>query len=130
MKKHTFLFAGILFLFVLGMTGLAAAQDSSRKDDGGARVQGRAGDHSFDVQVQGGESRRDSRPPRESPAIDNGRPGPQGRQGEPGPQGPAGPAGPSGGTVLGMDSTVALFVGLAVFAVVIVGIVAASRGRE
>lgn len=130
MKKHTFLFAGILFLFVLGVTGLAAAQDSPRKDDGGARVQGRAGDHSFDAQIQGGESRRDSRPPRESPAIDNGRPGPQGRQGEPGPQGPAGPAGPSGGTVLGMDSTVALFVGLAVFSLVIVGIVAASRGRD
>jgi len=127
MKKHKFLFAGILFLFMLGVTGLAAAQDSPRKDDGGARVQGKAGDHSFDVQVQGGESRRDSRPSRESPAVDNSRPGPQGRQGEPGPQGPAGP---SGGTVLGMDSTVALFVGLAVFAVVIVGIVAASRGRE
>ena len=61
MKKHTFLFAGILFLFVLGVTGLAAAQDSPRKDDGGARVQGRAGDHSFDVQVQGGESRREDR---------------------------------------------------------------------
>ena len=130
MKKHKFLFAGILFLFMLGVTGLAAAQDSPRKDDGGARVQGKAGDHSFDVQVQGGESRRDSRPSRESPAVDNSRPGPQGRQGEPGPQGPAGPAGPSGGTVLGMDSTVALFIGLAGFAVVIVGIVAASRGRE
>ena len=115
---------------MLGVTGLAAAQDSPRKDDGGARVQGKAGDHSFDVQVQGGESRRDSRPSRESPVVDNGRPGSQGRPGEPGPQGPAGPAGPSGGTVLGMDSTVALFVGLAVFAVVIVGIVAASRGRE
>jgi len=127
MKKHKFLFAGILFLFMLGVTGLAAAQDSPRKDDGGARVQGKAGDHSFDVQVQGGESRRDSRPSRESPVVDNSRPGPQGGQGEPGPQGPAGP---SGGTVLGMDSTVALFVGLAVFAVVIVGIVAASRGRE
>jgi len=130
MKKHKYLFAGILFLFVLGVSGLAAAQDSPRKDDGGTRVQGRAGDHSFDVQVQGGEARRDASPSRESPAIDNSRPGPQGRQGEPGPQGPAGPAGPSGGTVLGMDSTVALFVGLAVFAVVIVGIVAASRGRD
>jgi len=130
MKKHKFLFVGILFLFILGVTGLAAAQDSPRKDDGGARVQGRAGDRSFDVKVQGGESRRDSTPSRESPAIDNGRPGPQGRQGEPGPQGPAGPSGPSGGTVLGMDSTVALFVGLAVFALVIVGIVAASRGRD
>ena len=130
MKKHKFLFAGILFLFMLGVTGLAGAQDSPRKDDGGARVQRRAGDRSFDVQVQGGESRRDSTPSRESPAIDNSRPGPQGRQGEPGPQGPAGPAGPSRGTVLGMDSTVALFVGLAVFAVVIVGIVAASRGRD
>ena len=130
MKKHKYLFAGILFLFVLGIAGLAAAQDSPRKDDGGARVQGRAGDHSFDVQVQGGESRREARPPRESPAIDNGRPAAQGRQGEPGPQGPAGPAGPSGGTVLGMDSTVTLFVGLAVFAIVIVGIVAASRGSE
>ena len=130
MKKHKYFFAGILFLFVLGVSGLAAAQDSPRKDDGGTRVQGRAGDRSFDVQVQGGESRRDASPSRESPAIDNSRPGPQGRQGEPGPQGPAGPAGPSGGTVLGMDSTVALFVGLAVFAVVIVGIVAASRGRD
>ncbi len=129
MKKPKYFFAGILFLFALGVTGLAAAQDAPRKDDGGARVQGKAGDHSFDVQVQGGESRRDARPPREAP-IDNGRPGPQGRQGEPGPQGPAGPAGPSGGTVLGMDSTVALFVGLAIFAVVIVGIVAASRGRD
>jgi len=129
MKKPKYFFAGILFLFTLGVTGLAAAQDAPRKDDGGARVQGKAGDHSFDVQVQGGESRRDARPPREAP-IDNGRPGPQGRQGEPGPQGPAGPAGPSGGTVLGMDSTVALFVGLAIFAVVIVGIVAASRGRD
>jgi hypothetical protein len=77
MKKHKFLFAGILFLFMLGVTGLAAAQDSPRKDDGGARVQGKAGDHSFDVQVQGGESRRDSRPSRESP-VDNSRPGPQG----------------------------------------------------
>ena len=81
MKKHKYFFAGILFLFVLGVTGLAAAQDSPRKDDGGARVQGKAGDHSFDVQVQGGESRRDARPPREAP-IDNARPGPQGRQGE------------------------------------------------
>jgi len=130
MKKHKYFFAGILFLFVLGVTGLAAAQDSPRKDDGGARIQGKAGDRSFDVQVQGGESRRDARPSRESPALDNSKPAPQGRQGEPGPQGPAGPAGPSGGTVLGMDSTVALFVGLAIFAVVIVGIVAASRGGD
>ena len=130
MKRHKYFFAGILFLFVLGVTGLAAAQDTPRKDDGGARFQGKAGERSFDVQVQGGESRRDASPTRESPAIDNSRPGTQGRQGEPGPQGPAGPAGPSGAAVLGMDSTVALFVGLAVFAVVIVGIVAASRGRD
>jgi hypothetical protein len=32
--------------------------------------------------------------------------------------------------VLGMDPTIALLVGLAVLAVVIVAIVAASRGRE
>jgi len=130
MKKHKYLFAAILFLFAFGLASVAAAQDSPQKNEGGARIQGKAGDNNFDVKVQGGESRRDGQSGREAPAGDRGMPGPQGRPGETGPQGPAGPSGPSGGNVLGMDSTVALLVGLGVLAVVIVGIVAASRGRD
>jgi len=56
-----------------------------------------------------------------------GREGPVGQPGQPGPQGPAGP---SGGTVLGLDPTIAMLVGLGVLAVVIVAIVAASRSRD
>src|SRR5690349_8378988 len=102
MQKQKYLFSGILFLLVLLATSLAVAQSSPQKDEGGARIQGRAGDHNFDVQVQGGESRREASPPREAPDNEKARPGPQGPQGPQGTPGPQGPAGPSGGTVLGM----------------------------
>ena len=128
MKNHKYLLAAILFLFTLGIAGVAAAQSASQKDEGGARVQGKAGDNNFDIKVQGGESRRNAEPAREGPSGDRGPRGPEGRPGQPGPQGPAGPSG--GGTVLGMDANVALIVGLGVLAVVIVAIVAASRSRD
>lgn len=128
MKNHKYLLAAILFLFTLGIAGVAAAQSAPQKDEGGARVQGKAGDNNFDIKVQGGESRRNAEPAREGPSGDRGPRGPEGRPGQPGPQGPAGPSG--GGTVLGMDANVALIVGLGVLAVVIVAIVAASRSRD
>lgn len=128
MKNHKYLLVAILFLFTLGIAGVAAAQSSPQKDEGGARIQGKAGDNNFDIKVQGGESRRDAAPAREGPSGDRGPRGPEGRPGQPGPQGPAGPSG--GSTVLGMDANVALMVGLGVLAVVIVAIVAASRSRD
>ena len=128
MKNPKYLLVAILFLFTLGIAGVAAAQSSPQKDEGGARIQGKAGDNNFDIKVQGGESRRDAAPAREG---DRGPRGPEGRPGQPGPQGPAGPAGSSGGnSVLGMDANVAVIVGLGVLAVVIVAIVAASRSRD
>jgi hypothetical protein len=65
MKNHKYLLAAILFLFTLGIAGVAAAQSSPQKDEGGARIQGKAGDNNFDIKVQGGESRRDAAPARE-----------------------------------------------------------------
>jgi hypothetical protein len=126
MKKYL---AVILLLSItLGVSTLAAAQDSPQKSEGKATVQGRAGDSNFDVQIQGGKDGQGQRGTQRSEG-ERGMPGPQGPSGAPGPQGPAGPAGPSGGgTFLGMDPTVALFLGLGVFAVVIIAIVAASRG--
>ncbi|HYY25614.1 MAG TPA: hypothetical protein VE689_09000 [Candidatus Udaeobacter sp.] len=125
MKKY---FVGILLVSImLGVSGVAAAQDSPQKNEGKATVQGRAGDSNFDVQIQGKEGQGQRGTQRSE--GERGTPGPQGPSGAPGPQGPAGPAGPSGGgTFLGMDPTVALFIGLGVFAVVIIAIVAASRG--
>lgn len=123
MKNQRYLLGAFLFFIALGFAHVVGAQDSPRKDEGKATVEGKAGDTNFDIRVQGGEK-------------DRARPGPEGREGIPGPAGPAGqpgpqgPAGPSGGEVLGMDPTIALLVGLGVLAVVIVAIVAASRGRE
>ena len=105
------------------------AQDAPRKNEG-ARIEGKAGDTNFDVQVQGRESQQNRAQERRGPEGDRGVPGPQGPAGAPGAPGPAGPSGPSGGAVLGMDPTIALLVGLGVLAVVIVAIVAASRGRD
>jgi hypothetical protein len=122
MKK----FASILcFILALGITSLAAAQDSPRRDDGSATIKGKSGEGSVDIRVQGqrgDQSDRSTQSPRETqnPVV---VPGPQG---QPGPQGPAGPSG--GTTILGMDPTIALLVGLGVLAVVIVAIVASSRG--
>lgn len=124
MKRQRYLLTAILFLFALGFAHVVGAQDSPRKDEGKATIEGKAGDTNFDIRVQGGEREDRARPGREGR---EGTPGPSGPAGQPGPQGPAGP---SGGQVLGMDPTIALLVGLGVLAVVIVAIVAASRGRE
>ena len=123
MKKQCYLLGIFLLFFTLGYVHLADAQE---KNEGKATIEGKAGDTNFDIRVQGRDADRD-RPGREGR---EGLPGPSGPAGQPGPQGPSGPAGPSGGQVLGMDPTIALLVGLGVLAVVIIAIVAASRGRE
>ena len=125
MKKHGYLVSALLLFFALGFASIAIAQDAPQKSEGKATIEGKAGDTNFDIRVQGGE--KNASPAREGR---EGAPGPSGPAGQPGPQGPAGPSGPSGGQVLGMDPTIALLVGLGVLAVVIVAIVAASRGRE
>ena len=125
MKYQRYLLGVFLLFFALGYAHVAGAQDT-QKNEGKATIEGKAGDTNFDIRVQGRDADRD-RPARPGP---EGAPGPSGPAGEPGPRGPAGPSGPSGGQVLGMDPTIALLVGLGVLAVVIVAIVAASRGRE
>src|SRR5918992_1274150 len=107
----------VLSMFVISASAASyvSAQDSQRKNEG-AKVEGRAGDTNFDVRIQGDKENR-SRVP---------QPG-EGERGAPGPQGPSGPAGSPSSGFLGMDSTVALFVGLGVFAIVVIAIVAASR---
>jgi hypothetical protein len=129
MKNSRYLIAAILFFFALGFATLAAAQDTPQKSEGKATIEGKAGDRGFDLRVQGREGKEGARGPEGTPGMP-GREGPAGQPGQPGPQGPAGPSGPSGGTVMGMDPMIALLVGLGVLAVVIVAIVAASRGRE
>ena len=108
----------VLFVMLtLQFASAAFAQESQKRNEGGsATIQGRAGEGGVDIRVQGQRGDQGSRGP-------SGMPGPQGA---PGPQGPAGPSG--GTTVLGMDPTIALLVGLGVLAVVIVAIVAATRG--
>jgi hypothetical protein len=129
MKNDRYLTAAILFFFALGFATLAAAQDTPQKSEGKVTVEGKGGDTSFDLRVQGGAEKQ-GRQEQGRQESDKATPAPQGPAGQPGPQGPAGPSGPSGGTVLGMDPMIALLVGLGVLAVVIVAIVAASRGRE
>jgi hypothetical protein len=126
MKNHRYLVAAFLFFVALGFAHIAGAQDAPQKSEGKATIEGKAGDTNFDIRVQG----RDAEKSRPGPEGREGAPGPSGPAGAPGPQGPAGPSGPSGGQVLGMDPTIALLVGLGVLAVVIIAIVAASRGRE
>ena len=127
MKNQRYVLSAILFFFVVGFAGLTGAQESPQKNEGKAEVEGKAGDTNFDIRVQGERREDRTRPEKEGRP---GTPGPAGPAGEHGAQGPAGPAGPAGGQVLGMDPTVALLVGLGVLAVVIVAIVAASRGRD
>jgi hypothetical protein len=124
MRKYVI--AALVLFFTLGVAKLAAAQDSPRQEPGkapGQAVEPRSGDTNVDIQVRKGEEGRSG------PQGPEGRPGPEGA---PGPRGPAGAPGAPGGTILGMDSNVALLVGLAILAVVIVAIVAASGrgGRE
>lgn len=127
MKNQRYVLSALLFFFVVGFACFTGAQDSPQKNEGKAEVEGKAGDTNFDIRVQGEKREDRTRPEKEGRP---GTPGPAGPAGEPGAQGPVGPAGPSGGQVLGMDPTVALLVGLGVLAVVIVAIVAASRGRD
>ena len=128
MKKYLM---AVLSLLVMSASGVSyvSAQDSQRKNEGakneGAKIEGRAGDTNFDVRIQGDKENR-SRVPQPGEG-ERGAPGPQGPAGASGPQGPSGPAGSSSSGFLGMDPTVALFVGLGVFAIVVVAIVAASR---
>jgi hypothetical protein len=124
MKNRKYLISALLFFFALGFASLVAAQDSPQKNEGKVTIEGKGGDTNFDLRVQGGAEKQGRQ------ESDRAMPAPQGPAGQPGPQGPAGPSGPSGGTVLGMDPMIALLVGLGVLAVVIVAIVAASRGRE
>ena len=120
--------AGILCLMLtLGIVSIAAAQDSPGQKEGSAASQKKSGGANVDIRIQGekgNQTERGTQPSRESqgPAV---VPGPQG---QPGPQGPAGPSG--GTTVLGMDPTMALLVGLGILAVVIVAIVAAARSGQ
>ena len=127
MKKKSYLMTAFLFVLALGFAQVVGGQDAPQKSEGKATIEGKSGDTNFDIRVQGGEKGDRGLPGGEGR---EGATGPMGPAGQPGPQGPAGPSGPSGGEVLGMDPTVALLVGLGVLAVVIVAIVAASRGRE
>lgn len=122
MKKYLLVLA--LLVSSASAVSYVSAQDSQRGNDG-AKVEGRAGDTNFDVRIQGDKENR-SRVP-QSGEGERGAPGPQGPAGAPGPQGPSGPAGSSSSGFLGMDSTVALFIGLGIFAIVVIAIVAASR---
>jgi hypothetical protein len=123
MKKCLIAVLSLFILSALG-AGYVAAQDSPRKSEG-AKVEGRAGDTNFDVRIQGNKE-NSSRVPQPGEG-ERGAPGPQGPAGAPGPQGPSGPAGSTSSGFLGMDPTVALFVGLGIFAIVVIAIVAASR---
>ena len=120
----------IVALFLTVSTIVAqrvSAQESPSKNGAAAKIEGRADDKGFDVRVKGGtneQSQKNTAGDTREKAV----PGPQGPAGAPGPQGPAGSAGSTSGTFLGMDPTVALFIGLGVFAIVVIAIVAASRG--
>jgi hypothetical protein len=63
-----------------------------------------------------------------APLPEPGPPGPPGAPGAPGAPGPQGPPGPPGNLILGMDPAVAVILGAALLIVVIVAIVAMSRG--
>jgi hypothetical protein len=126
MKKYLIAILSSFLVVSAVIGGIASAQDSSGKNDR-AKVQGQAGETKFDIRVQGEKQDRSPNVPQPG-GGERSVPGPQGPAGAPGPQGPAGPSGSSSGTFLGMDSTVALFLGLGVFAIVVIAIVASSRG--
>jgi len=124
-RFNTSLLGALIALVMVAIPTIVVAQDAQRKSDGQA-VQRPSGDTNVDIQAQGEKKEQGSG----SPQGPQGAPGPQGPAGAPGPEGPAGMPGPSTNTFLGMDATVALFVGLALILVVIVAIVAASRGSH
>jgi hypothetical protein len=115
MKK--FIIGALILFFTFGLATLAAAQESGKTDS--QAVEKGSKDTNVDIRVERDERRAQDR--------ERGQPGPQGPAGAPGPQGAPGPGG-SSGEFLGMDPTVALLIGLGVLAIVIVAIVAASRG--
>jgi hypothetical protein len=117
-KKLTI--GALILFFTFGVATLAAAQESGKTD---SRAVEKGKDTNVDIRIE-----RDERRSAQDRERERGVPGPQGPAGAPGPQGAPGPAGSSGGTFFGMDPTVALFIGLGVLAVVIIAIVAASRG--
>jgi hypothetical protein len=125
MKK--LIIGALILFFTFGLATLAAAQESGKSES--PSVEKRSGDTNVDIRVQG-EKRNEGA--RSAPDADREReaPGRQGPAGAPGPQGAPGPAGSSGGTFLSMDPTAALLIGLGVLAVVIIAIVAASRGGD
>jgi hypothetical protein len=121
MKK--FIIGALILFFTFGLATLAAAQESGKTDS--QAVEKGSKDTNVDIRVERDERRAQDR--------ERGQPGPQGPAGAPGPQGAPGPHGAPGpggssGEFLGMDPTVALLIGLGVLAIVIVAIVAASRG--
>jgi hypothetical protein len=118
------LIGAVIALVIIAMPVAVIAQDAKKGTDGQAQP---SRDTNVDIRVQG-EKGQEAAPGRQGP---EGAPGREGPAGAPGPQGPAGapgPSGASGGTILGINSTVALFIGLALVLVVIVALVAASRG--
>jgi hypothetical protein len=125
MRKY--LIVALLFAVTSLVAQRVSAQDSPSKNGAAAKVEGRSDDKGFDVRVKGGTDEQKQRNTR-GEANEKALPGPQGPAGAPGAQGPSGPAGAASGTFLGMDPTVALFIGLGVFAIVVIAIVAASRG--
>ncbi|HEX2226304.1 MAG TPA: hypothetical protein VHM64_04135 [Candidatus Binatia bacterium] len=119
---------GVLMVFVVLAIGTLSDAQTADRNEGKTSVEGKSGDSTFNMQIQ--RDRSDSgEAARRSPDADRGTTGPRGEPGPQGAPGPQGPSGPSGG-FLGMDPTVALLVGLGILAVVIVAIVAASRGRR
>ena len=127
-RFNTRLLGALIAFAMVAIPTIVVAQDAQRKSDGQA-VQRPSGETNVDIQAQGEKKEQGSG----NPQASQGAQGPQGPAGAPGPQGAQGPAGmpgPSGNTILGMDATVALFVGLAFILVVIVAIVAASRGTS
>jgi hypothetical protein len=125
MKK--LIIGALILFFTFGVATIAAAQEAGKTES--QAVEKGSKDTNVDIRIQRDERRSAQDREREKgvagPQGPAGAPGPQGT---PGPQGAPGPAGSSGGTFLGMDPTVALFIGLGVLAVVIIAIVAASRG--
>lgn len=63
-------------------------------------------------------------------ALAQGEPGVPGAPGSPGAPGPQGPPGPMGPTYFGLDPEVALIVGALLLLVIILAIVAVSRGSK
>lgn len=62
MKKQGYLLGAFLFFVALGFAHVVSAQDSPRKNEGKAAIEGKAGDTNFDIRVQGGEKEDRARP--------------------------------------------------------------------